>query len=150
MDKGLKEPVSRLQNALSFNFFGNTEIYDERSVSTISDPDPPKVGKDPATETANNSNTMSTNNTSANNLGNGDPTGTVGPVNSTGPDGNTEIIVPGATNPPWAYNVDANSYVYSPNTINTIPGLTNNIAGPTSNIDANTTTSIIIPENITP
>jgi outer membrane protein OmpA-like peptidoglycan-associated protein len=32
--QGLKEPVSRLQNAVSFNYFGNTEIYDERSVPT--------------------------------------------------------------------------------------------------------------------
>ena len=32
--QGLKEPVSRLQNALSFNYFGNTEVYDERSVPT--------------------------------------------------------------------------------------------------------------------
>lgn len=35
--QGLKEPVSRLQNALSFNFYGNTEIYDERSVVTDSE-----------------------------------------------------------------------------------------------------------------
>lgn len=32
--QGLKEPVSRLQNALSFNYYGNTEMYDERSVVT--------------------------------------------------------------------------------------------------------------------
>ena len=32
--QGLKEPVSRLQNAVSFNYFGNTEVYDERSVPT--------------------------------------------------------------------------------------------------------------------
>jgi hypothetical protein len=31
---GLKEPVERLQNALSFNYYANTEIYDERAVST--------------------------------------------------------------------------------------------------------------------
>ena len=31
--QGLKEPVSRLQNALSFNFFANTEMYDDRSTS---------------------------------------------------------------------------------------------------------------------
>ena len=31
---GLKEPVERLQNALSFNYYANTEMYDERSVST--------------------------------------------------------------------------------------------------------------------
>jgi len=31
---GLKEPVERLQNALSFNYYANTEIYDERSVWT--------------------------------------------------------------------------------------------------------------------
>ena len=32
--QGLKEPVSRLQNALSFNYYANTEVYDERSVAT--------------------------------------------------------------------------------------------------------------------
>lgn len=31
---GLKEPVARLQNALSFNYYANTEMYDERSVAT--------------------------------------------------------------------------------------------------------------------
>ena len=31
---GLKEPVQQLQNALSFNFYANTEIYDERAVAT--------------------------------------------------------------------------------------------------------------------
>jgi len=31
---GLKEPVDQLQNALSFNFYANTEIYDERSTYT--------------------------------------------------------------------------------------------------------------------
>ena len=31
---GLKEPVEELQNALSFNFYANTEIYDERATST--------------------------------------------------------------------------------------------------------------------
>ena len=29
--QGLKEPVARLQNALSFNYFANTEVYDDRS-----------------------------------------------------------------------------------------------------------------------
>ena len=32
--QGLEKPVERLQNALSSNFFGNTEMYDERSIST--------------------------------------------------------------------------------------------------------------------
>lgn len=32
--QGLKEPVARLQNALSFNFFANTEVYDERAEVT--------------------------------------------------------------------------------------------------------------------
>ena len=32
--QGLKEPVSRLQNALSFNYYANTEVYDDRSVVT--------------------------------------------------------------------------------------------------------------------
>ena len=31
---GLKEPVQQLQNALSFNYFANTEIYDERATPT--------------------------------------------------------------------------------------------------------------------
>jgi hypothetical protein len=34
---GLAGPVKQLQNALSFNYYGNTEIYDERSVSTEGD-----------------------------------------------------------------------------------------------------------------
>ena len=32
--QGLKEPISRLQNALSSNFYANTEMYDERSQAT--------------------------------------------------------------------------------------------------------------------
>jgi len=32
--QGLKEPVAKLQNALSFNFYGNTEVYDHRSTAT--------------------------------------------------------------------------------------------------------------------
>jgi hypothetical protein len=32
--QGLKEPVSRLQNALSFNYYANTEVYDDRSENT--------------------------------------------------------------------------------------------------------------------
>lgn len=31
---GLKEPISKLQNALSFNYYGNTEMYDERADET--------------------------------------------------------------------------------------------------------------------
>lgn len=31
---GLKEAVDRVQNALSFNFFANTEIWDDRAIST--------------------------------------------------------------------------------------------------------------------
>jgi len=31
---GLKEPVTQLQNALSFNYYANTEMYDERAVAT--------------------------------------------------------------------------------------------------------------------
>ncbi|MFN9956494.1 MAG: hypothetical protein ACK55I_25630, partial [bacterium] len=31
---GIKEPVAKLQNALSFNFYANTEIYDERAEVT--------------------------------------------------------------------------------------------------------------------
>jgi hypothetical protein len=36
--QGLKEPVSRLQNALSFNFFGNTEMYDNKAFQTEGTP----------------------------------------------------------------------------------------------------------------
>jgi outer membrane protein OmpA-like peptidoglycan-associated protein len=32
--QGLKEPVARLQNALSFNYYGNTEVYDDRAETT--------------------------------------------------------------------------------------------------------------------
>jgi hypothetical protein len=32
--QGLEKPVDRLQNALSSNFFANTEMYDERAIST--------------------------------------------------------------------------------------------------------------------
>ena len=32
--QGLKEPVNRLQNALSFNYYANTEVYDDRAVVT--------------------------------------------------------------------------------------------------------------------
>ena len=31
---GIKEPVERLQNAMSFNYYANTEIYDDRAVET--------------------------------------------------------------------------------------------------------------------
>ncbi len=34
--QGLEKPVERLQNALSSNFYANTEMYDERSISTTS------------------------------------------------------------------------------------------------------------------
>ncbi len=32
--QGLKEPIAKLQNALSFNYFANTEMYDERAEVT--------------------------------------------------------------------------------------------------------------------
>ena len=32
--QGLKEPVNRLQNALTFNYYANTEVYDDRSIKT--------------------------------------------------------------------------------------------------------------------
>ena len=32
--QGLEKPVSELQNALSNNFFGNTEMYNNKSVKT--------------------------------------------------------------------------------------------------------------------
>ena len=36
--QGLEKPVSELQNALSFNFFGNTEVYDSRATQTTQPP----------------------------------------------------------------------------------------------------------------
>ena len=33
--QGLKGPIDELQNALSFNFFGNTEMYDERATDSL-------------------------------------------------------------------------------------------------------------------
>ena len=47
--QGLSKPVERLQNALSSNFFANTEMYDERSISTnetIGEMTPEKFTKD--------------------------------------------------------------------------------------------------------
>ena len=38
--QGIKEPVNRLQNALSFNYYANTEMYDSRSILTVTDEDP--------------------------------------------------------------------------------------------------------------
>ena len=38
--QGLKGPVERLQNALSFNYYANTEMYDKRAVFTVTDEDP--------------------------------------------------------------------------------------------------------------
>jgi hypothetical protein len=32
--QGLAGPIKQLQNALSFNYYGNTEIYDERAIAT--------------------------------------------------------------------------------------------------------------------
>lgn len=32
--QGLAGPIKQLQNALSFNYYGNTEVYDERSISS--------------------------------------------------------------------------------------------------------------------
>ena len=31
---GLQRPIEQLQNALSFNYYANTEIYDERAIPT--------------------------------------------------------------------------------------------------------------------
>ena len=31
---GLEKPVEQLQNALSFNYYANTEVYDERATET--------------------------------------------------------------------------------------------------------------------
>lgn len=33
--QGLKTPIDELQNALSFNFFANTEVYDERATDSL-------------------------------------------------------------------------------------------------------------------
>ncbi len=50
--QGLAKPVERLQNALSFNYYGNTEIYDERAVPTedTSALDKTLVNETPATD----------------------------------------------------------------------------------------------------
>jgi hypothetical protein len=40
--QGLDKPVERLQNALSSNFYANTEMYDERAIATVDNP----YGKD--------------------------------------------------------------------------------------------------------
>jgi hypothetical protein len=36
--QGLDKPVERLQNALSSNFYANTEMYDERATATVENP----------------------------------------------------------------------------------------------------------------
>ena len=41
--QGLREPIAKLQNALSFNYYANTEMYDERAEET--DPINPKFEK---------------------------------------------------------------------------------------------------------
>jgi len=38
--QGIKGPVEQLQNALSFNFYANTEFYDDRAIFTVTDEDP--------------------------------------------------------------------------------------------------------------
>jgi len=43
--QGLSKPVERLQNALSSNFFANTEMYDERSISTMGNAEKGKYEK---------------------------------------------------------------------------------------------------------
>ena len=62
---GLAGPVEQLQNALSFNYYANTEIYDERAVETEStkERDEQIVGKiAPAPPTSSNNVTGSVNN----------------------------------------------------------------------------------------
>lgn len=62
---GLKEPVDQLQNALSFNYYANTEIYDERAVWTedtsaldkeVFDAISPSKGSETVKNTANQNN----------------------------------------------------------------------------------------------
>ena len=147
--QGLKEPVSRLQNALSFNFFGNTEVYDDRSISTISPPEPEVVTTEvPSELEANNSNNTSTNNTSNNtNANDGESSGTFEQSASTGPNGETTTLGPVST-PIWALNTQTNSYIYQPGNISGIQEPGNNTAGETNVIaDANTNTEI--PADIT-
>jgi hypothetical protein len=38
--QGLKGPINKLQNAVSFNFYGNTQVYDERADKIIIEGDP--------------------------------------------------------------------------------------------------------------
>ena len=44
--QGIKEPVAKLQNALSSNFYANTEIYDYRADSTVNQKDLQKFNVD--------------------------------------------------------------------------------------------------------
>jgi hypothetical protein len=44
--QGIKEPVAKLQNALSSNFYANTEIYDYRADSTVNQKDLQKFNID--------------------------------------------------------------------------------------------------------
>jgi hypothetical protein len=58
--QGLKGPIDELQNALSFNFFGNTEMYDERATDslTVSAYNKEFIEKtEPTGDTAKNTNT---------------------------------------------------------------------------------------------
>ena len=148
--QGLKEPVSRLQNALSFNFFGNTEIYDERSLSTISPPKPPTIeSKPPSEEEANKSNNYSQNNTSNNtNNKETESSGTITQSKKTGPDGNPEIIITDKATPLWALNSQDNVYTYQPTDISSISSLTTNTAGEVNPITNLTLTSVEIPSDL--
>jgi len=78
--QGLEGPVSQLQNALSNNFFANTEMYNNRSVSTASDGeksivDEQEIIRELETEQANAANGEKEGNGSKGSSSDGDPSG---------------------------------------------------------------------------
>lgn len=81
---GLKEPISKLQNALSFNYYGNTEMYDERADET--DNSLQVNNYFDINEIVNNSLTVCTNNETRQPVSGGSPLGT-----------QQSIEIPGAT-----------------------------------------------------
>jgi outer membrane protein OmpA-like peptidoglycan-associated protein/gas vesicle protein len=87
---GLKEPIDQLQNALSFNYYANTEMYDERADAT--DPSYKKIDADVVKAILDQSKTLGVNNVN-NNIKNdgGKPIGDVVQIvqSDAGASGNT-------------------------------------------------------------
>jgi len=89
---GLAGPVKQLQNALSFNYYANTEIYDERSVATESTEERDKQMVAKIVKGAG----TSTPTVGANTVANQQPQkggGTIGTILSTNYESNNEIEV---------------------------------------------------------